>query len=107
MSASHRGLTRVLTGVLKAPGRRIRASGPGEGKEKAMTTMTVIPPADEGWFKSSFSQNAAGCVEVRFAAGLSYVRSTRDRGGPMVTFTRVEWEAFLLGAWNGEFDMPA
>ncbi|AGP58411.1 MULTISPECIES: DUF397 domain-containing protein [Streptomyces violaceusniger group] len=72
-----------------------------------MTTMTVIPPADEGWFKSSFSGGGGNCVEVRFQRGLAHVRNTHDRSGPMVTFNRAEWEAFLLGAWNGEFNMPA
>lgn len=72
-----------------------------------MTAMTLLPPADEGWFKSSFSPQEAGCVEVRFEGGHAHVRSTRNRTGPMVTFNRIEWEAFLLGAWNGEFDMPA
>ncbi|MBI0319463.1 DUF397 domain-containing protein [Streptomyces javensis] len=72
-----------------------------------MTAMTVFPPADEGWFKSSFSPNAGQCVEVRFDAGVAHVRNTRNRTGPMVAFDRAEWEAFLLGVWNGEFDMPA
>jgi hypothetical protein len=80
---------------------------PEQGTEKAMTAMTVFPPADEGWFKSSFSSSGGSCVEVRFEEGLAQVRNTRDRSGPMVTFNRAEWEAFLLGAWNGEFDMPA
>ncbi|MFF7349955.1 DUF397 domain-containing protein [Streptomyces antimycoticus] len=71
-----------------------------------MAMMTVIPPAGEGWFKSSFSDGGNGCVEVRFEEGLAFVRNTRDRGSAMVTFNRAEWEAFLLGAWNGEFVMP-
>ncbi|MGW4072212.1 MULTISPECIES: DUF397 domain-containing protein [Streptomyces] len=72
-----------------------------------MTVMTVFPPADEGWFKSSFSPNQGTCVEVRFDEGVAHVRNTRERSGPMVAFDRAEWEAFLLGVWNGEFEMPA
>ncbi|MEU0957205.1 DUF397 domain-containing protein [Streptomyces niveus] len=72
-----------------------------------MPVMTAFPPADEGWFKSSFSANGGNCVEVRFDEGVAHVRNTRNRTGPMVAFNRAEWEAFLLGAWNGEFDMPA
>ncbi|MFD8379514.1 DUF397 domain-containing protein [Streptomyces sp. NPDC059679] len=71
-----------------------------------MTTMTVLPPPDEGWFKSSFSNGTGACVEVRFDEGLAYVRNTRNRSGPSVAFNRAGWEAFLLGAWNGEFNMP-
>ncbi|MFJ5954200.1 DUF397 domain-containing protein [Streptomyces noursei] len=72
-----------------------------------MAATLVAPPNNEGWFKSSFSTNQGACVEVRFAEDLAFVRSTRNRTGPMVTFNRAEWEAFLLGTWNGEFDMPA
>jgi len=70
-------------------------------------TATMVMPPDEGWFKSSFSPQASDCVEVRFEEGVAHVRNTHNRSGPMVTFNRAEWEAFLLGAWNGEFDMPA
>ncbi|GAA0534461.1 DUF397 domain-containing protein [Streptomyces antimycoticus] len=72
-----------------------------------MTAITVLPPAGDGWFKSSFSQGNGACVEIRFEEGLAHVRNTRNRSGPTVAFNRAEWEAFLLGAWHGEFDMPA
>lgn len=35
------------------------------------------------------------------------VRNSRDPDGPVLTFTRSEWEQFLAGAHNGEFDLPA
>jgi hypothetical protein len=37
---------------------------------------------------------------------MAHVRNTRDRQGPVLLFDRAEWEAFLLGAFNGEFEMP-
>ena len=71
-----------------------------------MTVMTVFPPADEGWFKSSFSRDGGDCVEVWFVDGSALVRNSRDRQGPVLVFTRGEWEAFELGVFNGEFAMP-
>jgi hypothetical protein len=37
--------------------------------------------------------------------GTVAVRDTKDAGsGPVLLFTRTEWEAFLDGAKKGEFD---
>ncbi|MEY9854891.1 hypothetical protein ABH935_000488 [Catenulispora sp. GAS73] len=58
------------------------------------------------WFKSSFSADDKDCVEVWFAAGAAHVRSSNDRQGAVLVFNRGEWESFLLGAFNGEFEMP-
>lgn len=62
---------------------------------------------DRGWFKSSFSASANnGCVMVRFAEGAVQVQDSKVFNGPVLTFSRKEWEAFLLGAFAGEFEMP-
>lgn len=64
--------------------------------------MTGLSP--ERWRKSSYS-NANGCVEVAFVGGKVAVRDTKDRQGPVLLFTAREWEAFLAGARDGEFDL--
>ena len=56
------------------------------------------------WRKSSWS-NANGCVEVAFVDGQVGVRDSKDRQGPMLIFTANEWEAFIGGARDGEFDL--
>jgi hypothetical protein len=56
------------------------------------------------WRKSTHS-NIDGCVEVSFAHGQVAVRDSKDQGGPVLAFTPVEWQAFLLGVRNGEFDL--
>ena len=61
---------------------------------------------ERGWFKSSFSDDNEGCVQVRFTGGEAQVRDSKDITGPVLVFDRCEWEAFLLGAFNGEFEMP-
>lgn len=56
------------------------------------------------WSKSSFCGPQPNCVEVRLLDGKVQVRN--DLSGPMLVFDRGEWDTFLLGAINGEFDLP-
>ncbi len=59
------------------------------------------------WRKSTRS-GFDGCVEVAFVDdGQVAVRDSKDRTGPVLTFTPVEWQAFLGGVYNGEFDVNA
>jgi hypothetical protein len=57
------------------------------------------------WFKSSFSNGSQTCVEVRFDSDHVAVRDSKDPAGPILTFPRGEWTAFLHGAAAGEFDI--
>jgi hypothetical protein len=58
------------------------------------------------WKKSSRSgSNGGSCVEVRGHEEAIQVRDTKDRGGPVLTFTRAEWEAFVGAVKDGEFDL--
>lgn len=61
------------------------------------------------WFKSSRSNGQNNCVEVAFLdSGGVAVRNSRDRGqGPVMVFTHDEWDAFIGGAVDGEFNRPA
>jgi Domain of unknown function (DUF397) len=59
------------------------------------------------WFKSSAS-GANGCVEIaHLPEGGVAVRDTKDRSKAPHVYTGPEWEAFLIGAKRGEFDLPA
>lgn len=54
--------------------------------------------------KSSFSGAENNCVEVADTAiGGSAVRDSKNQVGPMLTFARSGWQAFLAGAQAGEF----
>jgi len=58
------------------------------------------------WKKSSRSgTNGGQCVEVRYRDGVIQVRDSRQREGPVLTFTAKEWAAFVGGAKDGEFDL--
>jgi hypothetical protein len=61
--------------------------------------------ADTEWTKASRSSNGGQCVEVRRHADLIEVRDSKDHGnGPSLRFTAAEFDAFLDGARNAEFD---
>jgi Domain of unknown function (DUF397) len=57
------------------------------------------------WFKSSLSFSNSNCVEVASLPGGNIgVRDSKDVTGPFLRFTPGEWDAFLGGVRNGEFD---
>jgi len=57
------------------------------------------------WVKSSLSYANGNCVEVSDQPGGTVgVRNSRDREGPVLLFSPGEWQAFLGGVRNGEFD---
>ncbi len=57
------------------------------------------------WRKARASQGGGACVEVAPLADGVAVRDSKDRDGPVLSFTAAEWVAFLDGARNGEFDL--
>jgi Domain of unknown function (DUF397) len=66
-------------------------------------TMRMMDLSTVRWRKSSHS-GSNGCVEVAMGQDQVAVRDTKDRGGPILVFTAVEWEAFLAGVKDGQFD---
>jgi hypothetical protein len=72
-----------------------------------MSASADLPVA---WHISSFSADGGGnCVE---AGPLSdgteriAVRHSKHADGPVILYTRAEWEAFTAGVRAGEFDFP-
>lgn len=58
------------------------------------------------WLKSSRSGVARdNSVEVAFVGDAIAVRDSRDPDGPTLIFTSAEWDAFVGGAKDGEFDL--
>lgn len=64
------------------------------------------------WQKSSRSgPNCDNCVEVAFlrdvddAQDAIAVRDSKNQDGPVLLFTQQEWDAFVGGAKDGEFDL--
>jgi hypothetical protein len=60
---------------------------------------------DAVWRRSSRSDDAAACVEVAVLDNGFAVRDSRYPEGPALFFTPAEWQAFVGGARDGEFDL--
>lgn len=57
------------------------------------------------WVKSSYSGNNGNCVEVAATPGGGRaLRDSKDPSGPVLTFSALEFEAFIAGASTGEFN---
>jgi hypothetical protein len=63
------------------------------------------PGGDPYWVKSSLSFSNGNCVEVaNLPGGQVGVRHSKRTEGLVLQFTPDEWQAFLGGVRNGEFD---
>jgi Domain of unknown function (DUF397) len=60
------------------------------------------------WLTSSRSNGQANCVEVAFLdSGAVALRDSKNKGhGPVLVFTPDEWDAFIGGVADGEFNRP-
>lgn len=57
------------------------------------------------WVRSR-ACSSDGCVEVAcLADGTIAVRDSKDPGKPPHVFDRHEWQAFIAGVKNGDFDL--
>lgn len=54
---------------------------------------------------STRSGNNGACVEVGPCDCGIKVRDSKDQTGPVLTFTHAEWDAFVAGVRDGEFDL--
>ncbi|GII02217.1 DUF397 domain-containing protein [Planobispora takensis] len=62
--------------------------------------------AGAAWKKSARSAANGQCVEVaRLSDGKVGVRDSKNQQGPVLIFTPGEWDAFVGGVKDGEFDM--
>lgn len=53
---------------------------------------------ESGWFKSTYSTDAAACVEVAFTPDATLVRDSKHPDlstQPILTFTPTTWSTFL------------
>jgi hypothetical protein len=55
------------------------------------------------WRRASFCCTGE-CVEVQITESFVFVRNSE--GGPVVTASRAEWDAFCAGVAAGEFNLP-
>jgi len=73
----------------------------GRGLSRANSVEATGP----SWIKSSLSYGNGNCVEVADLSGdIIKVRDSKNSKGPVLGFTPAEWDAFVGGVRNGEFD---
>jgi Domain of unknown function (DUF397) len=69
-------------------------------------TGNCVEVAAMGWRKSSHSDGTGNCVEVAAADPAVSIRDSKQHGrGPVLEFTRSEWEAFVRAVKDGQFDL--
>lgn len=62
--------------------------------------------ADADWRKGTRSgPYSDNCVEVALVDRLVAMRDSKDPTGAVLFFTVAEWDAFVAGAKDGEFDL--
>ena len=58
------------------------------------------------WRKSTRSGSSGNCVEVADnLPGIVAVRDSKDAAGPKLIFGMAEWQAFVTGVKNGDFNL--
>jgi Domain of unknown function (DUF397) len=73
------------------------------GQNGDCVEIALVP----AWQTSTHSGTNGACVEVaRNMSGIVAVRDSKDRSGPVLTFTPAEWQAFTAEVRSGS-DEPA
>lgn len=72
-----------------------------------MIPGTKMDLSKANWRKSTRSSGNGNCVEVAFLDQGIAVRDSKNPTGPALIFTADEWDAFVGGAKDGEFDLEA
>jgi hypothetical protein len=87
------------------------ATDTGSG-EAAAGTEAVAPSAKPKldttgatWLSAPQEDGSPGDVQIAFVDEYIAMRDGRFPDGPVLVFTQAEWDAFVLGARDGEFDI--
>jgi 20S proteasome alpha/beta subunit len=60
-------------------------------------------PLDISW-QTAVKSGGSNCVQVARRDGVIMISDSKHPGGPVLSYTLQEWDAFLDGAKRGEFD---
>ncbi len=59
---------------------------------------------DKDFSTSSLCSHCSKCVTVAHRDGIIAIRDTKDSSKMTLNFTKDEWQLFIAGVKNGEFD---
>jgi hypothetical protein len=110
LADSDDGRTNHAVYTLQPAERRLPAGPdrPDTQKENRMeivqTKGMTVDLSQADWRKSSRSGAAGHCVQIAFVGQATAVRDSNTPNGPTLIFTSAEWDAFVAGAKDGEFD---
>lgn len=98
--------SQAVIGCLMVSGRRSLPKPEGTHMMAMQMNGRVGARGLVAWIKSAHSDGGddSDCVEVLEAGGGVAVRDSKVPDGPLLWFTRTEWQAFLAGAKDGQFD---
>ena len=65
----------------------------------------MVGHEEEPRWRTSTRSSGGSCVEVAPQRKTILVRDSKDRGGPVLTFDRHVFAAFIDGVTHGEFDL--
>lgn len=68
--------------------------------------MKPIPDLSDARWQSGAPEGTTGGVEIAFVDDVIVMRDGKHPAGPVLVFTQSEWDAFLAGARDNEFDLP-
>ena len=68
-------------------------------------TLSESERRNLAWRKAQCSTINGQCVEIASTPGKIVMRDSKDPDGPILVYTLAEFNAFLEGARNGEFDI--
>ena len=56
------------------------------------------------WLRAEESEGEEEAIEIAFVDEYIAMRNSAEPEGTVLVFTQAEWDAFVLGAKDGEFD---
>jgi hypothetical protein len=63
------------------------------------------PPTPGGFvWRVARDCDGGNCIQVAPSAGMILIGDTKNPDGPVLSYTRAEWDAFVAGIRQGDFD---
>lgn len=68
-----------------------------------MSMLDQVARKGLSWYIATSCESGA-CVQVAASGDNILLRDSKRPDGPLLSYTRIEWDAFIQGVKRGEFD---